>query len=257
MSTGATRIIALDGPSGSGKSTVARQVARRLGWRYVDTGASYRAATLAALRAAVDLEDPEAVLTAVRRVRIELSTDPERPATLLDGEDVSDVIRGPEVTFAVSAVSAVPAVRAHLVDLQRALAGEGGAVLEGRDIATAVMPDALVKVYLDASPEVRASRRAAEQHAGVAPGGAAAPVGAAAPGGAVAPGGAAAPSGAAAALVSTVADDLARRDRLDSSRTTDPLRASLDAVHLDSSQLTAEAVVDLVLTLARDAGLLP
>ncbi|MCW2713068.1 MAG: cytidylate kinase [Frankiales bacterium] len=231
MSTGATRIVALDGPSGSGKSTVARKVAARLGWRYVDTGASYRAATLAALRAGVDLDDADAVLASVRTARIELSTDPEQPGTWLDGEDISDAIRGPEVTSAVSAVSAVPAVRAHLVELQRVLAGRDGAVLEGRDIATAVMPDAQVKVYLDASPQVRASRRAAEQHAGVTPG------------------------GSPASLVSTVAEDLARRDRLDSSRAADPLRPSPDAVHLDSSQLDAAAVVDLVLDLARDAGL--
>lgn len=237
MSTGATRIIALDGPSGSGKSTVARRVATRLGWSYVDTGASYRAATLAVLRAGVDLADADAVLTAVRASRIELSTDPQRPVTLLDGEDVSDIIRGREVTSAVSAVSAVVAVRAHLVDLQRKLAGDGGAVLEGRDIATAVMPAACVKVYLDASPEVRAGRRAGEQLAGARAGDA---TGGPHP----------------LASVASVADDLARRDHLDSSRAADPLRAAPDAVRLDSSQLDADAVVDLVLDLARDAGLM-
>ena len=235
MSTAATRIIALDGPSGSGKSTVARRLATRLGWSYVDTGASYRAATLAVLRAGVDVADADAVLRTVRASRIELSTDPQRPATLLDGEDVSDVIRGPEVTSAVSAVSAVAAVRAHLVDLQRELAGDGGAVLEGRDIATAVMPAAGVKVYLDASPEVRAGRRAGEQLAGA---------------------GDTTTAPHQSVLVSSVADELARRDHLDSSRAVDPLRVSPDAVHLDSSQLDADAVVELVLKLVQDAGML-
>jgi len=230
VSTSATRVIALDGPSGSGKSTVARQVAARLGWRYVDTGATYRAATLAVLRAGVDPADPTAVAAAVAIVRIELSTDPSAPAVLLDGEDVSTEIRGPAVTSAVSAVSAVAPVRARLVALQRALAGTEGAVLEGRDIGTVVMPQAPVKVYLDASPEVRAARRAGDADAGVA----------AASGG---------------SLLGTVAADLARRDRLDSSRAQDPLRAAPGAVHLDSSALDAAAVVAHVLALAEDAGL--
>ena len=137
----------------------------------------------------------------------------------------------------MSAVSAVAAVRAHLVDLQRTLAGDGGAVLEGRDIATAVMPDAVVKVYLDASPEVRAGRRAGEQLAGASAGGA--------------------PGGHYPSSLASVADDLARRDHLDSSRTADPLRAAPDAVHLDSSELDADAVVEHVLRLVRDAGLIP
>jgi cytidylate kinase len=229
VSTSATRVIALDGPSGSGKSTVARQVAARLGWRYVDTGATYRAATLAVLRQGVDLSDAAAVAAAVARARIELSTDPSAPAVLLDGEDVSAEVRGAAVTSAVSAVSAVPAVRARLVELQRALAGSDGAVLEGRDIGTAVMPAAAVKVYLDASPEVRAARRAGDAHAGVA--------------------------AAGGALLGTVAADLARRDRLDSTRAQDPLQAAPDATHLDSSALDAAAVVAHVLALAGDAGL--
>lgn len=225
-----TRVIALDGPSGSGKSTVARALARQLGWRYVDTGATYRAATLAALRAGVDLTDPAAVAGAVAQARIAVSTDPDRPATTLDGEDVSAVIRGPEVTAAVSAVSAVPAVRRQLVTLQRELAGCDGAALEGRDIGTAVFPEAPVKVFLDASPDVRAGRRARDAATGVrATGG--------------------------VDVVEQVAADLARRDRLDSSRTDSPLQAAADAVHLDSSGMDAEAVVQRVLELARAAGL--
>ncbi len=227
----APQVIALDGPSGSGKSTVAREVARALDWRYVDTGATYRAATVAVLRAGTELADQEAVAGVVARADIDLSTDPLAVAVRLDGEDVSELVRGPEVTAAVSAVSAVPAVRTHLVALQRRLAGQSGAVLEGRDIGTAVFPDAPVKVFLDATAAVRASRRAGDRDAGVAVG------------------------GSAVATVDDVQADLARRDRLDSSRTTSPLRAADDAVHLDSSALDAAQVVERVLELARDAGL--
>jgi CMP/dCMP kinase len=225
-----TRVIALDGPSGSGKSTVARGVARALGWRYVDTGATYRAATLAVLRAGTDLADADAITGVVTRADIDVSTDPTTAGVRLDGEDVTAVVRGPEVTAAVSAVSAVPAVRTLLVDLQRRLSGRAGAVLEGRDIGTAVFPDAPVKVFLDASAEVRAARRAGDTDAGV-------------------------PVTSGATSVAAVAADLARRDRLDSSRTTSPLQAAGDAVHLDCSALSADEVVDRVLDLARGAGI--
>lgn len=231
MPPATTPVIALDGPSGSGKSTVARRVAAALGWRYVDTGATYRIATLAALRAGTDLGDAAAVAAVVGGVVIAVSTDPDVPGASLDGEDVSVVIRGPQVTAAVSAVSAVPEVRRRLVSLQRDLAGTAGAVLEGRDIGTAVFPQAPVKVFLDARPEVRASRRAGDADAGVT-----------------------APS---SDLLTTVGADLARRDRLDSTRATSPLVAADDAVHLDSSSLDAAAVVERVLALARTAGLAP
>lgn len=229
MTPATTLVIALDGPSGSGKSTVARLLARRLGWRYVDTGATYRAATLAALRAGADLTDPASVAAAVTRARIAVSTDPDVLSTTLDGDDVSAVIRGVEVTGAVSAVSAVPEVRARMVALQRELAGTAGAVLEGRDIGTAVFPEAPVKVFLDARPGVRAGRRAGDADTGVT-----------ATGGDV---------------VGRVAADLARRDRLDSSRTASPLQAADDAVHLDSSSLDADQVVERVLELVSGAGL--
>ena len=226
------KVIALDGPSGSGKSTVARGVAQALGWRYVDTGATYRAATLAVLRAGTGLDDPGSVAKVVDAAEIDVSTDPSAAAVRLDGEDVTAVVRGPEVTAAVSAVSAVPAVRTQLVELQRRLAGEAGAVLEGRDIGTAVFPDAPVKVFLDASADVRAARRAGDTDAGVS-------------------------VAAGQTAVSAVAADLARRDRLDSSRPTSPLQAAPDAVHLDSSTLDAAQVVEHVLDLARRAGLAP
>lgn len=243
MPPATTLVIALDGPSGSGKSTVARAVAGRLGWRYVDTGATYRAATLAVLRSGADLADDEAIVRAVAAADITLSTDPAAGGARLDGEDVSAVIRGPEVTAAVSAVSAVPAVRRQLVALQRTLAGQAGAVLEGRDIGTSVFPEAPVKVFLDASAEVRAGRRAADGDSGVTVSQTVRNVGDRAT------------DLAATELIAKVRADLARRDHLDSSRATSPLVAAADAVHLDSSAMDAAAVVEHVLRLAQDAGL--
>jgi cytidylate kinase len=220
------RVIAIDGPSGSGKSTVARGVARVLGLSYVDTGAMYRAATLAALRAGVPPDDAAAVEGVVSTARITLSSDPDAPAVLLDDTDVTAEIRGPEVTAAVSAVSAVPAVRRQMVAQQRALAA-AGAVVEGRDIGTTVAPDAPVKVFLDADADVRAVRRATDRDAGVRTDG---------------------------DVVRAVALDLARRDRLDSTRQTSPLQAAPDAVHLDSTALSADEVIARVLELAAAAG---
>ena len=224
-------VVALDGPSGSGKSTAAKGVARVLGWRYVDTGATYRAATLAVLRAGVDLGDPAAISACVggvlQRDELRLTTDPDAPAVQLADEDVSGAIRSPEVTAAVSAVSAVPEVRAGLVALQRRLMGSEGAVAEGRDIGSVVAPEAAVKVYLDADQAVRAQRRAAEAEAGV--------------------------SATGEGRVVAVEADLARRDRLDS--TVNALRAVDGAVQVDATDLTAQEVVDVVLRLAADAGL--
>ena len=226
-------VVALDGPAGSGKSTVARRVAAALGWRYVDTGATYRAMTLAVLRAGVDPADAEAVVHTAQAARVELLHDPGSPGVRLDGVDVSDAVRGADVTAAVSAVSAVPALRALLVTLQREAIGHGGAVAEGRDVATVVAPDAPVKVYLDADPAVRASRRAGEVDAGVA-----------------------APADEAGRH-QAVAQDLARRDALDSGRAASPLRAADDAIHLDSTALDIDEVVARVLSLVAEAGLGP
>ena len=240
-----TLAVALDGPSGVGKSTVGRGVARALGWRYVDTGATYRAATLAALRAGAELTDPAQVLAAVRRATITLTTDPAGPSVQLDGEDVSVEVRGAAVTAAVSAVSAVPEVRALLVALQRAVAGDQGAVVDGRDIAQVVLPRAMVKIYLDASPEVRAARRAGETQ----------PVAAQRTGGPLTE---AAQSGTIGnqdqQRLTAVAVDLARRDHLDSTRAASPLRVAADAVHINSDVLTAAEVVSLVLALVSDAA---
>jgi len=157
-------IIAVDGPSGSGKSSTARGVASRLGLRYLDTGAMYRALTWAMLQRDVDVHDAEAVAAAATAVRIEAGTDPQHPTVTSDGVDVAVPIRGPAVTSAVSAVSAVPQVRALLVALQRQIiAAPGGIVVEGRDIGSVVVPQADVKVFLMAQAGARAERRTAQE----------------------------------------------------------------------------------------------
>lgn len=152
-------VVAIDGPAGSGKSTIAARLAERLGVPHVDTGAVYRAATLAVLRAGVDIRDVTACLRVVEQARIGRVDG----RTTLDGEDVEALIRGPEVTAAVSAVSAHPEVRAALLGLQRAQLGERGGVVEGRDAGTVVVPAADLKVWLTADPLERARRRAAER----------------------------------------------------------------------------------------------
>jgi cytidylate kinase len=232
-----TLVITLDGPSGSGKSTVARAVATALGWRYVDTGATYRAATLAVLRARVALTDDAAITAVVQAVvdrdELRLGTTPTG-GVWLAGEDVSALIRAADVTAAVSAVSAVPAVRTLMVEVQRAAIGRTGAVAEGRDVGSVVVPHAGLKVYLDADPLVRASRRAGDADAGVATA-----------------------LRDSDQLVAAVAADLRRRDLLDSSRAASPLQRIDDAVHLDASALSAQEVTAAVLQLARNAGLAP
>jgi CMP/dCMP kinase len=214
-----TGVVALDGPSGTGKSTVARRLAARLGARYLDTGAMYRAATVAALRKGVDLADGVAITTVVEAARIEISTDPANVSISLDGEPVDAAIRSPETTAAVSAVSAVPAVRALLVDAQRELIADGGIVVEGRDIGSVVWPTARPKVYLTASPEARAQRRAGEFGEDVA----------------------------------AVAADIARRDNLDSSRAASPLTQTADAIELDTTSLGVDEVVDRLVELTAAA----
>jgi cytidylate kinase len=208
-----TAVIALDGPSGTGKSTVARAVARRLHSRYLDSGAMYRAATALVLNTGTDPADAAAVAALVVGADLRLSTDPGDQVVIIDGVDVTTEIRGQAVTAAVSAVSAIAEVRVHLVDQQRALIGDGGIVVEGRDIASVVWPQAEVKVYLTASPEVRAQRRAGEL---------------------------------VTADVSAVAADLERRDRLDSTRAVSPLVHADGAVELDTSHLDIDGVVDAI-----------
>jgi cytidylate kinase len=224
-------VVAIDGPSGSGKSTVARGVAARLGFGYLDTGAMYRAVTWLVLDAGLPLQDlseqTERLDALLDGAVLELTTDPADRHVRIAGHDVTEVIRGPEVTGAVSAVAATPAVRAHLSTLQRSLAmtavtSSGGIVVEGRDIGTAIFPDAGLKIWLTASPEARGRRRAAEHSDG-------APVEESAVEGAV--------------------EQLARRDTLDSTRKHSPLHCAEDAHVIDTTPLSAEQVVDAVLAL--------
>lgn len=225
-------VVAMDGPSGTGKSTVSRRLAQACSAAYLDTGAMYRAATLAALRAGLreGATEDEIARVAVG-ARLESGTDPDAPTITLDGEDVSVPIRGPEVTGFVSAVSAVPQVRAEMVARQHALIraaveSGGGMVVEGRDIGTVVVPDAPLKVYLTASPEVRAARRGRQDEK----------------------------AGRKADLHVTLAD-VERRDRLDSSRRVSPLYAAADALVLDTDHLSADAVLAKLRELVAARGL--
>ncbi|MGN6129576.1 MAG: (d)CMP kinase [Nocardioidaceae bacterium] len=210
-------VVAMDGPSGSGKSSTSRGVARRLGLRYLDTGAMYRAMTWWMLENGVDVNDPDAVAAHADRPVVVSGTDPDKPTITVDGIDVAAPIRGPEVTAAVSAVSAVPAVRRRLLVEQHDVIGEGDIVVEGRDIGTVVVPDAPVKVYLTADPEARAARRSAELAGGTD--------------------------------VHATRADLIRRDKADSSRATSPLAMAVDAHHIDTTPYTLEEVIDQVVDL--------
>jgi CMP/dCMP kinase len=202
------RVIAIDGPAGSGKSTVARRLADRLGLDYLDTGAMYRAVTFAALRRGIDPADVEPVEKLALSVELEVTTD----TVVVDGVDATIEIRGPEVSRAVSLVAANPGVRRELVRRQREWTNaRGGGVLEGRDIGSVVFPDAILKVYLNARPDVRAERRAAE---------------------------------VTDLDYETVAADMARRDALDQGRDTDPLRRADGAFELDTSDMTVDEIVD-------------
>ena len=222
-------IVAIDGPAGSGKSTVAHAVAERRQLTYLDTGAMYRSVTLRCLREGVDLDDAEAVASVASAARIEFGAGEKGQTVLLDGQDVTADIRTPEVDRNVSVVSAVPAVREVMVALQRAVADTGDVVAEGRDIGTVVFPSAEVKVFLTASDEARAHRRAVQREGGDAAKDASAT--------------------ADAAEEQQILDDIRRRDKLDSSRAESPLRAADDAHRIDSSDLTLDQVIDQVLAL--------
>jgi cytidylate kinase len=214
-------VIAIDGPGGVGKSTVARRVAAALNAPYLDTGATYRAATLAALRAGADPKDADAVLAALGAATIAY----EDETIFLDGADVSAAVRSPEVTAAVSTVSAIQELRRRVVEWQRGWVADhhDRAVVEGRDIGTVVFPDAPLKIFLTASPEVRAARRAGDHEA-------------------------------QGRHVTDIAAELNRRDHLDSTREASPLQPADDAVVIDTDALGLEEVVATVLDLvsARD-----
>lgn len=212
------RVIAIDGPAGSGKSTVARSVAARLGWDYLDTGAMYRAVAFVAMRNGVDPDDPEAVAKLAQNIELVVA---ER--IMANGVDATIEIRSPEVTRAVSVVAANPKVREQLVRRQREWASErGGGVVEGRDIGTVVFPLAPVKIYMTASDDERAQRRSQEM---------------------------------LEMHYDEVAADIARRDHVDSTRTYAPLTAAGDAVMVDTTTKSVDQVVQLVLELAAKAGL--
>jgi cytidylate kinase len=207
-------IIAIDGPSGAGKGTVARALAVKLGYRHVDSGAMYRAVAWKAVRDAVPLDDEPAVAALAERSSIELASS----TVTIDAIDVTALIRTPAIDRAAAAVARLPRVRAVLVARQRRLGGDGAIVMEGRDIGTVVFPDADVKIYLDASPEERAWRRAHDPaHTG-------------------------GPS-----AVAEVATALTARDELDRSRTVSPLYAAADAVVIDTTGRSVDDVVARVL----------
>jgi CMP/dCMP kinase len=209
-------VVAIDGPSGSGKSSTSRGVAARLGLRYLDTGAMYRGITWWMLRHDVPVDDPAAVAARTGEPVIVSGTEPLAPTITVDGVDVSVAIRGPEVTAAVSAVSAVPEVRARLLAMQREAIDGGDIVVEGRDIGAVVAPDAEVKVFLTADSSARAARRAAEE-------------------------GGSDPAATESSLLA--------RDRVDSTRTVSPLTRAPDAVHVDTTPYTLDEVVDLIVGL--------
>jgi cytidylate kinase len=211
-------VIAIDGPTASGKSTVARAIARRLGFEYLDTGAMYRSVAFVALQQGIDLHDEAALTRLASTLRIESRPNGVGERMLVDGRDVTEAIRGPEVSTAASLVGTLPGVRAALVARQRDRAAAGGIVMEGRDIGTVVLPDADLKIFLDATLEARASRRYAELRArGI--------------------------------LIARedVRRQEAERDRRDATRAHSPLRPAPDAVVIDTTALTPEQVITEIL----------
>lgn len=217
-------IIAIDGPSGAGKSSVSREVARRLNYLYLDTGAMYRATALQAQRQGVSWDDAEALKRMCEGLEIELVWKDGKLHTLLGGEDVSEAIRTPEMSRGASRVSAHPPVREKLWELQRRVGREGGVVAEGRDIGTVVFPEAECKFYLDASPEVRARRRFEELRR----------------------------KGLEVDFETTL-NEVRQRDQDDQARALAPLKPAPDAVIIDSTSLTEAEVVEVLLRLVAEA----
>ena len=219
--------VTIDGPAGVGKSTVAREVARLLGFVYVDSGATYRAAALKVVESGVSPDDAERSAEVVRAADIRLETHGLDSRVLLDGRDVEGRLRAPEITLAASKVSRFPEVRQKLIALQRSVASGHNVVMEGRDIGTVVLPSASLKIFLTADPQERARRRL-EQDQG---------------------------EGRARSLAETVAD-IGRRDRLDTERAISPLVPAPDAVVIDTTRTSAQEVVERIVELARERGLL-
>jgi len=218
-------IIAIDGPSGAGKSTLAKRLARELGFIYLDTGAMYRALALKVLRQGVDLADDARLARLVESTEIDLQENNGTLEVLLDGINVADEIRTPEVSQLASKVSALKIVRARMLDLQRGMGKRGSVVAEGRDIGTVVFPNAEVKIFLDASAEERARRRHAELRAAGRP-----------------------------ADLSETLREMEERDKRDSERDLAPLRMADDALRIDSSNASADSVAAQVLAKIRNSA---
>ena len=216
-------IIAIDGPVGSGKSTVARRVAELLGYTYLDSGAMYRAVAWKALRDRVPLDSEERLAQLARTTRIDLLPDEGKLRVMLDGQDVTDAIRTPQVSQAASKVAVVAGVREPMVAEQRRAGKQGGVVMEGRDIGTVVFPHADVKIFLDASPEIRAGRRWREHRE----------------------------KGETLSLEQTLAE-IHERDRRDAAREASPLVRAADAVFVDNTAMDAEETARLIALLARE-----
>ena len=214
--SGCTLAVAIDGPAASGKSVIGREVARRLGIRFLDTGIMYRAVTWASIRRGIDPGREHELTSVAACSEIRLTAACEEDRLLLDGNDITDYLRHREVDMAVSAVSAVSGVRRALVAQQRAIAEDGPIVMCGRDIGTVVLPDACVKVFLTATVEVRAQRRAAEK--------------------------------ASNADYEKILDELMRRDRIDSEREDSPLRPAPDAITIATDNMAIEEVVRTILS---------
>ena len=220
-------VIAIDGPAGAGKSTVAQKVAARLGLAYVDSGATYRATALKVLQSAIAPDDEQAVARLIAQTEIRVATEGLQSRVLVDGQDVTEMIRTPEVTLAAAKVSRLPEVRAKLVAVQRSCAVGRGVVMEGRDIGTVVFPNAALKVFLKADPVERARRRLKQDRK----------------------------EGRSATLEQT-ADEISRRDQLDAERKISPLVAAADACQIDSTSLAADQVVERIVELARKNNLI-
>ena len=218
--------IAIDGPAGAGKSTVARKAAERLGFIYVDTGAMYRAIALYLIRQGVKPEEREAIARRCAGADVSITYQNGEQVVSLNGENVNGLIRTDEVTRMSSAASAVPEVRARLLDLQRGLAAKNNVLMDGRDIGTCILPDAQVKIFLTASTAVRAKRRFDELCA----------------------------KGDAAETLESVEAKIMKRDEDDRNREISPLREAPDAVHLDTSDMNIEETVEAVLSICREKG---